>query len=578
MNNELRNALAHCRGAFFATAAFSFVANLLLFASPIYMMQIYDRVLTSRSMPTLLLLTLILFGALALLGSIELIRSKILARAGLKLDMLLGGRVFNAIFRRSLTQPGAGAQGLRDLDTIRDFAGGPAVIVFCDAPWAPLFVAAAFLLHPLLGAVSLAGAIIIFALAITNELVTRRGLKQASAEAVSAAGYAESSLRNAEVLRAMGMLPGIGRRWLERHERVLTLNTRAAERGSVLTAISKFTRLALQSLILGTGAWLAIDGAISPGVIMAASIILGRALAPVEMAVGHWRSFIAARAAFHRLSELLNSIPVEREAMALPAPKGAVSVERLIAAPHGIKLPVLKGVSFALEPGEMLGIVGPSAAGKSTLARCLMGVLPAQAGNIRIDGADLTTWNFDQLGPRLGYLPQDVELFDGTIAQNIARFGELDAAKVVEAAQRAGVHELILQLPDGYNSRIGEGGRNLSGGQRQRVGLARAIYDNPAFVVLDEPNANLDTAGEQALGEALMGLKDRQATTIVITHRLNLLALVDKILVLRDGQVEMFGSRDDIMALLTRPQVVTANTPAAVAAPTPSLPQRQAAE
>jgi PrtD family type I secretion system ABC transporter len=577
MNNELRNALAHCRGAFIATAAFSFVANLLLFASPLYMMQIYDRVLTSRSMPTLVLLTLILFGALALLGAVELIRSKILSRVGLKLDMMLGGRVFAAVFRRSLTQAGSNAQALRDLDTVRDFAGGPAVVVFCDAPWAPLFVAAAFLLHPLLGFVALFGAVVIFALAVLNELITRRCLKQASTEAVSAAGYAEASLRNAEVLRAMGMLPGIARRWLERHERVLTLNAQATERGGVLAAFSKFTRLALQSLILGTGAWLAIEGEISPGVIMACSIILGRALAPVEMAVGHWRSFIAARSAFQRLSELLNSMPVEREAMALPAPKGAISVERLVAAPIGAKAAVVKGVTFALSPGEILGIVGPSAAGKSTLARCLMGVLPVAGGVIRIDGADLTTWNFDQLGPHLGYLPQDVELFDGTVAQNIARFGELDAAKVVEAAQRAGVHDLILQLPDGYNSRIGDGGRNLSGGQRQRIGLARAIYNDPTFVVLDEPNANLDTMGEQALAEAILGLKQRQATTVVITHRLNLLSLVDKILVLRDGQVDMFGSRDEIMALLARPQIVSSN-PSAASASASALPLRQAAE
>lgn len=555
--SPIRQALSTCRGAITATALFSFFANVLLFVSPLYMLQVYDRVLSSGSGSTLMMLTLIAAFLLAILGVLEALRSRVLVRAGARIDMALAGKAFAGVFEASVKSPGtASGQVLRDLDSVRDFATGPALLVFCDAPWAPLFIAVAFLLHPVLGCVTLAGGIIIFALAVINEYSTRSALKAASAVSFQAGAFADASLRNAEVLHAMGMMPGIAQRWLLRHQTALGLQSQAADRAGLLLAVSKFVRMFLQSAILGVGAWLALDDAISGGAIVAASIIMGRALAPIEMAVGHWKSFVGARGAYGRLDELLKSVDAQPARMELPRPKGAVSVERVFAMPPGSRTAVLKGVSFALEAGEVLGIVGPSAAGKSTLARVMVGVWPAGAGVVRLDGADLATLPRDQVGPALGYLPQDVELFDGTVAENIARFGNMDAAKVVDAASKAGVHDIILSLPEGYDTRIGESGRVLSGGQRQRVALARALYDDPSFVVLDEPNSNLDTAGEQGLVEAVAGCKGRGATTVVVTHRLSILACVDKILVLNGGEVELFGSREEVLSRLARPQVV----------------------
>jgi PrtD family type I secretion system ABC transporter len=555
--SPIRQALATCKGAVTATALFSFCGNVLLFVSPLYMLQVYDRVLSSRSGSTLLMLTLVAAFLLAVLGSLEAVRSRMLVRAGARLDHLLSGRTFAALFDQAVKQPGTvNGQVLRDLDSVRDFATGPALLVFCDAPWAPLFIIMAFVLHPLLGVVTLVGGIVIFTLAVVNEMSTRKALKDSGTVSFQATAFADASLRNAEVLHAMGMVPAMQARWQMRHQAALALQSQAADRAGMLLAVSKFFRLFLQSSILGVGAWLAMDDAITGGSIVAASIIMGRALAPIEMAVGHWKSFVGARGAYARLNEMLIAGAKAPSRMALPRPKGDIALERVFVVPPGSRTAIIKGVSFALEAGEVLGIVGPSAAGKSTLARAMVGVWPVGSGVVRLDGADLATLPRDQVGPSLGYLPQDVELFDGTVAENIARFGELDAAKVVDAALKAGVHEIILGLPDGYDTRIGEGGRALSGGQRQRVALARALYDNPAFVVLDEPNSNLDTAGEQALVEAVAGCKSRRATTVVVTHRLSILGIVDKILVLNNGEIELFGSRDEVLSRLARPHVV----------------------
>jgi len=557
-HGPIRQALATCKEAVTATAVFSFIGNLLLFVSPLYMLQVYDRVLASRSGTTLLMLTVVAAFLLAILGVMEALRSRVLVRAGARLDTLLAGRTFAAVFEASIRTPGApNGQALRDLDTVRDFATGPGLLVFCDAPWAPLFIILAFVLHPLIGAVTLVGGLIILALAMVNEVCTRTALKQASMVTMSAGGFAESSLRNAEVLHAMGMLPGIARRWLERHEGALAMQVLAADRGGTLMAVSKFVRLFLQSGILGLGAWLAIEDQVTGGAIIAGSILMGRALAPIEMLVGHWKGFVNARAAYSRLDDMLESASGSEGGMRLPRPVGALSVDKAFVVPPGGRTAVLKGVSFALSAGEVLGVVGPSAAGKSTLARVLVGVWPVGSGGVRLDGADMAAWNRADLGPALGYLPQDVELFDGTVAENIARFGDIDATQVVEAARKAGVHEVVLGLADGYDTRIGDGGSRLSGGQRQRIALARALYGDPAFVVLDEPNSNLDTAGEQALVEAVLGLKASRATTVVVTHRLSILSCVDRILVLNGGEVELFGSRDEVLARLARPQVVS---------------------
>ncbi len=554
---ELGSAVRACRGAIIAAGVFSLFINLLLFASPLYMMQIYDRVLGSRNDTTLVMLSVVTAGLFIIMGLLEMVRTRILVRAGIRFDTMLSNRIFAAVFSRSLRIPGGvAAQALRDLDAVRDFVGGVGVLVFCDAPWAPLFIGLAFMLHPALGWVSLLGAVLILGLALVNEKFTRKPLKSAALHGMSANAYADASLRNAEVIKAMGMMPGIARRWLHRHQQMLALQARAGDRGGYLLAASKLVRLSLQSGILGVGAYLAIHDSLSAGSIMAASIIMSRALAPVEMAVGQWKYFVHARTSWSRLQELLTAVPPRPETMALPAPKGALSVEGVYAVPPGANLPALRGVSFAIEPGEVLGVVGPSAAGKSTLARIIVGVWQAHSGAVRIDGAEIARWDRAALGPHIGYLPQDVELFDGTVAENIARFQSVDAAAVVEAARNAGVHDLILRLPEGYDTRIGEAGRSLSGGQRQRLGLARALYNNPALLVLDEPNSNLDTAGEQALIEAVANARQLGSTVVVISHRVSILGAVDKVLVLNNGQVESFGKRDEVLSRFARPTVV----------------------
>jgi PrtD family type I secretion system ABC transporter len=554
---ELRRAFRAVRGALIATISFSFFINLLMFTAPLYMLQVYDRVLASRNETTLLMLTVVAGGMLVVFGLLELVRSRVLVRVGLRLDQYLNDTVFNSVFRRSVIQPSnSSGQALRDLDTVREFMTGAGLIAFCDAPWVPLFIAAVFLFHPWLGYVALAGAIIIFGLAIANEFATRKPLQEASKNNVAANNFVNSSLRNSEVVAAMGMLPGVMRRWSERHSDVLREQARASDRAGVITASAKFVRMFLQVGILGVGAYLAIHREITPGTMIAGSILMGRALAPVEQAVGQWRGFVAARSAYDRLKELLQRTPAEGEAMPLPAPQGALSVERLVVAPPGSRTPVLKGVQFEIAAGEHLGLIGPSGAGKSTLARALIGVWQPASGAVRLDGASIGDWDGEQLGPYLGYLPQDVELFEGTVAENIARMGEVDPDEVVRAAKLAGVHDMILRLPDGYDTELGAGGQRLSGGQRQRVGLARALYGDVRLVLLDEPNANLDTEGEQALTQALAELKREGRTCVMITHRPTLLSAVDKVLVLDKGATQAFGPREQVLSKVTRPSVV----------------------
>lgn len=557
---ELQVALKRARSAFMATAVFSFFINLLMFVSPLYMIQVYDRVLASRSVPTLVMLTLAAFGALAVMALLEWVRSRLLVRTGVRLDEELNGRVFSSIFRWSMHQPGsASSQALRDLDSVREFLTGSGLLALFDAPWVPLFLAVAFFLHPLIGLVSLGGAIIIFALAFGNNFMTRKGLTRASQVSASAGNYASSSLRNSEVLTAMGMLPQIRERWTVRHRAVLGLQGRASDTAGLFLAISKTMRMALQVAVLGTGGYLVIHNEISPGMIIAGSIIMGRALAPVELAVGNWHNMINAKTAYGRLTDLLKNTPPDHDAMPLPRPEGRISMSQVVAVPPGARAPALRGVTLNLEPGEVMGVIGPSAAGKSTLARVMIGIWPAFQGSVRLDGSDINHWDRILLGPHLGYLPQDVELFDGTVAENICRFTEVDPDKIIDAARKAGVHEMIQLLPEGYDTEIGAGGQTLSGGQRQRVALARAMYDNPAVVVMDEPNASLDNEGEAALTAAIRTMKDNGQTVVVITHKPSLLSAVDKVLVLRGGLVEMFGPREEVLAKFARPTPVSSS-------------------
>jgi ATP-binding cassette, subfamily C, bacterial len=556
----LHEAIRGTRAGFASAIVFSLFINLLAFVGPLYMLQIYDRVITSRNVTTLIALTVIAAFLLIAFAFLEKVRSAVLVRLGLLFAARARGPLFNAVLRGTLLQPAGGhSQALRDLDTLREFLTGTGLISFCDAPWVPIFVIACFMLHPWYGFVATGGAVLIFALAMANELMTRNQLKTASVNSVMAASYASATFRNAEVLYAMGMLHGLRERWLKRQDQGLKLQAVASDRAGHLVAASKFIRAFLQVAILGVGAYLSIEQESTPGAMIAASIIMGRALAPVEIAVANWKLFIAARAAFDRIRALLMILPEEPQKMALPAPEGHISVENAFAAPPGGKEAVLRGVSFALEPGEILGVVGPSAAGKSSLARVLVGVWAPAVGKVRIDGSDLSHWNVDELGRHIGYLPQDVELFSGTIAENISRFGEQDADKIIAAAKMAGVHEMIQLMLAGYNTQIGEGGQALSGGQRQRIGLARALYGRPAFIVLDEPNASLDSDGEAALLAAIQELRQQRCTLMLITHKTNILAIVDRIMVLSAGQVQAYGTRDQVLSkLLGRPAPVVA--------------------
>ncbi|SEI67949.1 ATP-binding cassette, subfamily C, EexD [Allopseudospirillum japonicum] len=550
--SDLRLALQACRNSFVTVGFFSLFINFLMLVPPIYMMQVYDRVLSSHSEETLLMLTLIVVFLFTIMGLLEFVRSRVLIRVGNRLDMHLSERLYTAMFTRSVRRPGPqSAQPLNDLTSLRQFLTGNGLFAFFDAPWVPIYLAVLFLMHPLYGWFATGAGVILMILAITNEKSTNKLLAAANSEHIQASSLATSNLRNAEVLHAMGMLPNIRGRWKNKHQEFLAKQSLASDRAGVLANASKTLRTLFQSLILGLGAYLVLENLMSPGMMIAGSIIMGRALAPIDMMIGSWKGFISARGAYERLEELLEEIPAETRGMSLPDPEGKVTAESVIAVPPGGQSPVLRGISFAVDQGESVGVIGPSAAGKSTLARVLLGIWPAQAGKVRLDGADISQWNRDELGPHVGYLPQDIELFDGTISENIARFGELDPEQVVIAARKAGVHEMILRLPQGYDTPIGATSGALSGGQRQRIGLARALYGHPRFLVLDEPNSNLDDQGEAALIHALSQLKQEKATVFVISHRPSILRGVDKILVLREGQVHMFGPRDQVMAQFT---------------------------
>lgn len=545
----LKTAIARCRGNVVAVVIFSFFLNLLVFVGPLYMLQIYDRVLASRSEVTLMVLTGLAIALLGVYALLEIVRSRILVRTGVLFDSLLASDVVHTAFRGYVRRPGQSySQAPRDVDTVREFITGAGVIALCDAPWVPIFIAVCFLIHFWIGIVALVGAIVIFALAVLNEVLTRRSLGEASTASVAANQYVSSSLRNAEAVHAMGMARAVLGRWSDLHLDTLSLQAVASDRAGAVMGTFKAVRMSLQVAILGVGAYLVILGDISAGSMIAASIIMGRALAPVEAAVAQWKQFIAARSAFGRIKQLLAAIPPEAQKMPLPAPEGEITIERLVLAPPGSTTPTVKNVSARIGAGEVVAIVGASGAGKSSLARAIVGVWPAASGTIRIDGAEIGHWDPDLLGPFVGYLPQEVELFGGTIAENIARFGEVEPDKVIDAAKTAGAHDMILRLPDGYETFVGDGGRSLSGGQRQRVALARALYGDPRIVVLDEPNSSLDQEGEKALAGAIQAAKAAGCTVIVISHRTSLLSVVDKVLVLVDGAVAKFDRPDVVFA------------------------------
>jgi ATP-binding cassette, subfamily C, bacterial exporter for protease/lipase len=562
--SELRQAVASLRPYFVRASWFSICSCLLVLAPSAYMLEVYDRVVNSRSHLTLVMLTLVVLGAYVVMEILEWARAEILHAAGIDLDNKLRNRVFGAIFEASLQRvPGGSEQPFNDFRAIRDFLYSPPLLALMEAPVSLIFLGLMFAISPVLGWSAVVGSLVQVFVGWLNEKNTQPPLVAANRHAVAAQQYADGSLRNAQVIESMGMLRDIHRRWSSKQREFLGLQASASDQAGIYQAVTKFVQTTMGSLLLGLGAWLLLHNQLNggSGMMIIGSILGGRVLAPLVQIVTQWRTVVNVRDAWQRLEGLLKTVPARPETMALPPPRGILQAESLMAgAPNGGP-PIIKNVAFSLIPGEVLAVVGPSASGKTTLARLLVGLWPALNGKVRLDGADIFTWDKSELGPHIGYLPQGVELLEGTLAENIARFGEIENAKVKAAASAVGLHDFITSLPDGYASPVGREGAMLSGGQRQRVALARAIYGDPVLVVLDEPNSSLDEAGDAVLASAILELKSRGTTFVVMTHRTSVLAVADKILVLRDGLMQAFGPRDKVLAALKQAnEEASANT------------------
>ena len=554
--NSLHNALKACRESFLSVGFFSFFINALMLVPTFYMLQVYGRVITSGSLTTLSMLTLIMTGLVITLGCLEWTRSRIMVRVSNRLDMLLSRQVYKASFKRALESGGmdASAQPLNDLTGLRQFLSGNGLFAFFDAPWLPIYIAVMFMFHPWFGWVATGSALLLLVLAFINERLTGPTLAQANKEHIGASLYTTKNLRNAEVIESMGMLETLMERWWNRQKNVLMLQSRASDKGAMISTLSRSFRILVQSLILGLGAYLAVDHQVGAGLVFAGSVLLGRALAPIDLIIGSWKGFIAARSQYARLNAILAKQQAQPERMRLPAPKGDVQVENLSVAAPGSNIPIIKNISFSVPAGCVVGIIGPSAAGKSTLARALLGIWAPLHGVVRLDGADISAWDKHDLGPHIGYLPQDIELFEGSVSDNIARFALVDPEQVILAATTAGVHDMILLLPDGYDTVIGGDGVVLSGGQRQRIGLARALYGSPRLIILDEPNSNLDEVGDRALIAALHNIRLSGATLFVITHRTNIVSQLDRLMVMSNGGISLFGPRELVLNELNAQQ------------------------
>lgn len=572
--SELRQAVMSLRPYFVRAAWFSVLSCLLILAPSGYMLEVYGRVVNSRSHITLAMLTLLVLGAYMLMEVLEWARAQIMHEAGQKLDQQMRDRFFTALFEAKLKKlPGGSLQPLNDFKTVRDFLGSPPLLALMETPVSLVFLALVFAISPLLGWSAVVGSVLQVFIGWLNEQNTQPPLVAANRSAIAAQQYADSSLRNAQVIESMGMLRDIHRRWMGKQREFLGLQATASDRAGGYQALTKFLQVTMGSLLLGLGAWLLLRDELNggAGMMIVGSILGGRVLAPLVQIVTQWRMVVNVRDAWQRLEGLLAAVPVKPESMPLPAPRGMLQVETLVAGAPGGGAAIIKNVAFTLPPGEVLAVVGPSAAGKTTLARLLVGLWPAMGGKVRLDGADVFTWDKSELGPCLGYLPQDVELLEGTLAENIARFGEVEPAKVKAAAAAVGLHDFIMGLPQGYESPVGREGARLSGGQRQRVALARAIYGDPVLVVLDEPNSSLDEAGDAALASAILELKARGTTFVIMTHRTSVLAVADKMLVLQDGVMQAFGPRDDVLAALKKANAQATAAQTARAAPPGAL-------
>jgi len=574
--SELGRTLRTFRREFAIVGLFSMVANVLMLAPTLYMLQLYDRVLVSRSELTLLFVSLLTLFLFAVMAFAEWARTRLLTRTGVRLDMALGTRVFNASFEASLSQSGSATllaqRAFRDWLELRQFLAGTGSIAFFDLPWVPVYLAVLFLLHPFLGWVALAFTVVQAALAWFGHRKTIAPAEAANKAMQEEGAFLQAKLRNTEAIEPMGMRAGLEQRWAERHAASLVAQGGAQAFQHRMTAISKWVRYCQQSFSLAAGALLVLDGQLTAGAMIAANVLMTRALTPIDQVVGAWRGFLSARAAYGRLEILLGQHPERDAALTRTAPLGAVQLKGVVASAAGRAQPILKNIDLPAPAGSVTVVLGASGSGKSTLARVLMGIWPGVTGEVLLDERPLAGWNRTELGQHVGYLPQDVELFDGTIAENIARLGEVDSDKVIAAAHSAGLHEMILRFPKGYDTPIGEAGGLLSGGQRQRVGLARALYGKPALVVLDEPNANLDDVGEQALAQAVRELKVRGATVFLISHRPNVVSLADQLVVMADGEIQVRGPRDAVLTYIQQQQQKQQAQPTPPAAPDGALP------
>jgi len=549
--SELSATLWTFRREFGICVVFTVVVNLLMLTPTLYMLQVFDRVLLSGSEFTLTALTLVMLFFFAVMAFSEWARSRLLVRTGVKLDEQLNSRIFNASFESYLNQLGRSpAQAFSDLTNVRQFLTGQGLFAFMDAPWTPIYMFVCYMLHPLLGLLSVVFSLLLIALAYVSHRVTFEPLEKSMEASMQVNTYVHSKLKNAEVIESMGMLDDLRRLWQVRHQRYLGINQHAQDLSARIQALTKFVRYTQQSLALGAGALLVIQGELSPGAMIAANVLMGRASAPIDLMVSTWKSSVSAHKAYSRLEELLRLHPPRDIGLVHDTPLGHMRIENLVATAPGRELPILKGLSADFPAGQIIAVIGPSGSGKSTLARALVGIWPYVEGKVLIDGEPIQSWNRDELGPFIGYLPQDMELFEGSIAENIARFGQIDPEKVILAAGRAGVHDMILRFPRGYDTSMGEAGNLLSGGQRQRIGLARAMYGDPSLIVLDEPNSNLDDVGEAALVKAVQDLKQQGKTVFLITHRLSIIGTADRILVLQDGAIQIYGPTQDVIAAL----------------------------
>ena len=569
--SELSKTLWLFRREFAVCLIFTMVVNILMLTPTLYMLQVFDRVLLSQSEMTLAVLTLVMLFFFAVMAFAEWSRSRLLVRTGVKLDEQLNSRVFNASFEAYLNRSGVNsAQPFSDLTNLRQFLTGQGLFAFLDAPWTPIYIAVAYMLHPWLGWLSIIFSLLLVAFATISHRVTVEPLDKAMAAGMKVNSYVYSKLKNSEVIESMGMLGDLRRRWQVRHQQHLVRHHEAQDLGNRMQSVSKFLRYTQQSLALGAGALLVIRGELSPGGMIAANVLMARASAPIDLMVSTWKSFFSARKSYDRLEGLLAEHPERDAGLVHPAPQGHMRIENLVATAPGRAAPILKGLSADFPAGEVIAVIGPSGSGKSTLARALVGIWPHLEGRVLIDREPIQSWNRDELGPFLGYLPQDIELFDGTIAENIARFGNIDPSKVILAAGRAGVHDMVLRLPRGYDTSMGEAGSLLSGGQRQRIGLARAMYGDPSVIVLDEPNSNLDEVGEAALVVAVKDLKQQGKTVFLITHRTNIVGVADRVLVLHDGAILHYGlTRDVIAAMQPRTATAAQGAPGGNAPPAP---------